>query len=111
MKLSLVAVMCLLACTVSALEFEVSQRGEFLVLRKEATGGVLLSTYAIRIAHISSAVLERVDTSYTIVITTSATQPGTTTPVLMQYRLEEANRSLMESTFNKVLEMLAQKGS
>jgi hypothetical protein len=111
MKLSLIAFMCLLACTVSALEFDVSQRGNFLVLRKEGTGGVLLSTYVIRMAHISSAILERVDNSYTIVITTSVTQPGGTTPVLMQYHLGAADRPLMESTFNKVLDVLAQKGS
>jgi len=111
MKLSLIAFMCLLACTVSALNFEISQCGDFLVLRKEGTGGVHLATYAIRMAHISSATLERVDNQYELVITTSLVQPGTTTPVIMQYKLEGDNRTLIENAFNKVLELLAKKGS
>jgi len=111
MKLSLIAVMCLIACTVCAVDFEVSRKGEFLVLKKEGTGGVHLSTYAIRMSHISTATLERLDSQYMIVITTSLTLPGTTTPVLMQYKVEADDRSLMEKTFNQVLDLLAQKAS
>jgi hypothetical protein len=111
MRLSLVAVMCLFACTVFAIDFEVSQKGEFLVLRKEGTGGVHLSTYAIRMSHISTATLERVGSQYIIVITTSLTLPDATTPVLMQYKVEGDDRSLMEKTFNQVLDLLSQKSS
>lgn len=111
MRLSLVAVMCLIACNVCAVDFEVSQKGDFLVLRKEGTGGVHLSTYAIRMSHISTATLERVGSQYIIVITTSLTLPDTTTPVLMQYKVEGDDRSLMEKTFNQVLDLLSQKSS
>jgi hypothetical protein len=111
MRVFLMAVMCLIACSVCAVDYKVDQRGNFLMVRKEATGGVHMATYAIRMTHISAVTLERADNKYTITITTSLTVPDSANPVQMQYTLESESRTQMENAFNQILDELAKQAA
>ena len=105
MRRCLFVVLCLIAHSVCAVNFDVSQRGSFLVLRQEA-GGSLVLTSAIRLSHISSVTLDKFDGGYKITIVTSLPSDASG-PTQKHYELKAEDRRTMEETFAQILDLLA----
>lgn len=106
MRLGLFVALCLIAHSVCAANFDVSQRGAFLVLKQEA-GGALVLHSAIRLSHISSVTLDRAEGEYKITIVTSLLS-NSGGPTLKYYELKTDDRRALEATFGQILELLAQ---
>jgi len=109
MRLCLFVMLCLVAHSVCAVNFDVSQKGAFIVLKQEA-GGSLVITSAIRLSHISSATLDRVEGDYRITIVTSAPSDGSGT-AQKQYELKSDDRRAVEDAFAQILELLGRDDS
>lgn len=108
MKLCLCVVMCLLAHSAAAADFNVSDRNNFIVL-KQKDGVNLMFTSAIRKSQISSVSLEKDGGKYRIVITTSMQISDSGDFVLKEHRTGADNKEVIESAFNQILELLAQR--
>jgi len=108
MKLCLCLVLCLLAHVVCADNIDVSQKGDFIVVKQEA-GGSFVLTSAIRISHISSVTLDKVESGYRITIVTSPlSETGGATQ--KQYELK-ADRQSIERAFDQILALLERNQS
>lgn len=106
MRLYLAVALCLIAHAVCAVDFDVSQKGAFIVLRQKA-GSSLVLTAAIRLSHISSVTLDTVDGDYRItVVTLLPTDSGGAAQ--KHYELKADDRRAVEEAFGKILELLAQ---
>ena len=107
MRQCLFVVLCLIAGAVCAVDFDVSQRGDFIVVRQEA-GGSLVLTSAIRSSHISSVTLDKVDGDHRITIVTSVlSDSGESTQ--KHYELKSDDRRAMEEAFEQILDLLARE--
>ncbi len=107
MRLCLCLALCLIAHTVCAVSFDVSQRGAFIVLKQEA-GGYLVQHSAIRISHISSVTLDRVGGDYRITIVTLLPSDASG-PTDKSYELKADDRRAVEEAFGQILELLARE--
>lgn len=105
MRLSLVMALCLIAHSVCAVNFDVSQKGAFIVLKQEA-GGSLVITSAIRISHISSVTLDKVEGDHRITIVTSLLSDSGGS-AQKHYELKADDRRAVEAAFGQILELLA----
>lgn len=109
MRLGLLVALCLIAHSVYAVNFDVSQRGAFLVLKQE-TGSALVLHSAIRLSHISSVTLDRAEGDYKITIVTSLLSDSGA-PTQKRYELRADDRRAMEEAFGQILELLAREES
>jgi len=109
MKRSLCLALCLIAHVVCAVDFDVSQKGSFIVLRQKS-GSTLVMTSAIRISHISSVTLDTVDGDYRISILT-ALPSDVEGPSQKRYELRADDRRAVEEAFGQILDLLAQDDS
>ena len=106
MRLCLCLALCLIAHAVFAVDFDVSQKGAFMVLRQKS-GSTLVMTSAIRIAHISSVTLDTVDGDYRIsIVTALPAEAGG--PSQKRYELKADDRRAVEAAFGQILDLLAQ---
>lgn len=105
MRLCLFVVLGLIATAVCAVDFDVSQRGDFIVVRQEA-GSSLVLTSAIRMSHISSVTLDKVDGDHRITIITSLLSDSGG-PAQKHYELKADDRRAVEEAFGKILDLLA----
>lgn len=106
MKRSLCLALCLIAHVVCAVEFDVSQKGAFMVLRQKS-GSTLVMTSAIRISHISSVTLDTVDGDYRISVVTALPSEADG-PSQKRYELRADDRRAVEAAFGQILDLLAQ---
>ncbi len=109
MRLGLFVALCLVAHSVCAATFDVSQRGAFIVLKQEA-GGYLVLHSAIRLSHISSVTLDRLGKEYKITIVTSPSLDSGG-PAQNYYELKSDDRRAAEEAFGEILELLAREDS
>ena len=109
MRLCLFVMLCLIANLVRAVNFDVSQRGAFIVLRQEAGGSHVL-TSAIRISHVSSVTLDKIDGDYRITIVTSLLSDAGG-PAQKHYELKADDRRAVEEAFGLILDLLARDES
>jgi len=105
----LFVVLCLIASAVCAVDFTVSQRGAFVVVRQEAGASLVLSS-AIRISHISSVTLDKVDGDHRITIVTSVLSDSGG-PTQKHYELKSDDRRAMEEAFEQILDLLEREES
>jgi hypothetical protein len=106
MRLCLCLALCLIAHAVFAVDFDVSQKGAFIVLRHKS-GSTLVMTSAIRISHISSVTLDTVDGDYRISIVTAPPTDDSGSGS-KRYELKADDRRAVEEAFGLILDLLAQ---
>ena len=106
MRLCLCMALCLIAHAVFAVDFDVSQKGAFIVLRHKS-GSTLVMTSAIRISHISSVTLDTVDGDYRISILTAPPTDDSGSGS-KRYELKADDRRAVEEAFGLILDLLAQ---
>ncbi|MDD2601141.1 MAG: hypothetical protein PHO37_18275 [Kiritimatiellae bacterium] len=107
MRLCLCVVLCLLAHSVCAVDFDVSQRGAFIVL-KQLDGSTLVLSSAIRMSHISSVTRDRIAGEYRITIITTL-RSDSSGPTQQHYELKADDRRIVDNTFDKILDLLGRE--
>lgn len=106
MRLRLCMALCLIAHAIFAVDFDVFQKGAFMVLRQKS-GSTLVMTSAIRISHISSVTLDTVDGDYRISIVTAPPSDDSGSGQKC-FELKDDDRRAVEEAFGLILDLLAQ---